>query len=137
MARVSGITRLKLTALVLLIAGLFLACTQIPRYPVEEPVAARVQSFDYQRDIRPIFEQKCMACHGCYDAPCQLKLTSAEGLERGATTLRVYDGGRLEDAKPTRLGIDASSTAEWREKGFFSVLHGAEDGQLSGLDASV
>lgn len=137
MARVSGITRLKLAALVLLIGGLFLACTQIPRYPVEEPVAARVQSFDYQRDIRPIFEQKCMACHGCYDAPCQLKLTSAEGLERGATKLRVYDGGRLEDAKPTRLGIDASSTAEWREKGFFSVLHGAEDGQLSGLDASV
>ncbi len=137
MARVSGMTRLKLTALVLLIAGLFLACTQIPQYPMEEPIAARVQTYDYQRDIRPIFEHKCMACHGCYDAPCQLKLTSAEGLERGASTLPVYDGGRLEDMVPTRLGVDASSTAEWREKGFFSVLHGAEDGQLSGLDASV
>ena len=137
MARVSGITRLKLTALVLLIAGLFLACTQIPQYPPDEPIAARTQTYDYQDDIRPIFEHKCMACHGCYDAPCQLKLTSAEGLERGASTLPVYDGGRLEDMPPTRLGVDADSTAQWREKGFFSVLHGAEGGQLSGLDASV
>ncbi|SDS01111.1 Fatty acid cis/trans isomerase (CTI) [Halopseudomonas sabulinigri] len=137
MARVSGISKVKLSVLILLVAGLFIACSQIPEYPVEEPIAARVQSYDYQRDIRPIFEHKCMACHGCYDAPCQLKLTSAEGLERGASILPVYDGARLEDMLPTRLGVDANSTAEWREKGFFSVLHGAEDGQLSGLDASV
>ncbi|MEH6566324.1 MAG: fatty acid cis/trans isomerase [Halopseudomonas sp.] len=130
-------SRVKIVLLLLVIAGLFIACTNIPQYPVEQPIAAAVQSYDYQRDIRPIFEHKCMACHGCYDAPCQLKLTSAEGLERGATKLPVYDGSRLEDMAPTRLGIDADSTAGWREKGFFSVLHGAEDGQLGGLDASV
>ncbi|HEY9134544.1 MAG TPA: hypothetical protein VIM85_01995, partial [Pseudomonadales bacterium] len=74
----------------------------------------------YEQDIKPIFEQKCVVCHACYDAPCQLNLSSPDGLRRGAHKLSVYNGKRLVAATPTRLGIDASSEQEWRQLGFFS-----------------
>lgn len=77
---------------------------------------------DYEQDIKPIFEQKCIACHACYDAPCQLKLTSNEGLVRGASKLPVYDSTRIKDAKPSRLHFDAHGESAWRNRGFFSVL---------------
>lgn len=90
--------------------------------PMERMVSS-TQTYSYVRDIKPVLEQKCIACHGCYDAPCQLKLTSAEGLLRGATGKPVYDSVRLFDAAPTRLFTDAQSTAEWREKDFYPVLN--------------
>ena len=31
----------------------------------------------YTRDIQPIFTEKCVACHACYDSACQLNLGSA------------------------------------------------------------
>ncbi|WP_289302771.1 hypothetical protein, partial [Methylophaga sp. UBA3996] len=34
---------------------------------------------DYASDIKPIIEEKCVVCHGCFDAPCQLKMESTEG----------------------------------------------------------
>jgi len=37
-------------------------------------VVTAERPLSYQTDIQPIFESKCLACHGCYDAPCQLKL---------------------------------------------------------------
>ncbi len=101
------------------------ACSQsapVGRQPVEPSVASH-QTYSYTRDVKPILEHKCIACHACYDAPCQLKLTSTEGLLRGATTLRVYDSSRLENAPPTRLFTDAHGVAQWREKGFFPVLN--------------
>src|SRR5699024_11806746 len=70
----------------------------------------------------PIFiEQKCLACHGCYDAPCQLKFETPEGLERGAHKQEVYNGSRLRAANTTRLGYDAHTEEEWRDLGFYSV----------------
>ena len=121
----------------LTLTALIIACSDIPEYPHSEPVVAPQQSFAYQRDIKPILENRCMACHGCYDAPCQLKLTSADGVKRGASQLQVYDAARLEDMLPTRLGTDAQSEAQWREQGFFSVLHDADEGVASGLDGSL
>jgi hypothetical protein len=88
----------------------------------ERPVSP-AQTYSYTRDIKPILEQKCIACHGCYDAPCQLKLTSAAGLQRGATKKPVYDSARLTDMPPTRLFVDATTTAGWRGKGFYPVLN--------------
>ncbi len=81
----------------------------------EEPIL-----FDEQ--VRPVLESRCVVCHGCVDAPCQLKLSSYEGIDRGANKERVYDGARLTGVPPTRLFIDAHSTAEWRDKGFHAVL---------------
>ncbi|MEP4484773.1 MAG: fatty acid cis/trans isomerase [Halioglobus sp.] len=69
-----------------------------------------------------ILQQRCMVCHGCYDAPCQLKLEAHEGLRRGANPALVYDGTRLLAANMTRLFDDAQNEAQWRGKGFFPVL---------------
>lgn len=77
---------------------------------------------DYPPDIKPIVEQRCMVCHGCYDAPCQLKLDAWAGLQRGASQAMVYDGARLSAAEPTRLFEDAQTVEQWRGKGFFAVL---------------
>lgn len=77
----------------------------------------------YRTEVQPILEQRCVVCHACYDSPCQLKLTSPEGIMRGANGDKVYHGTRLIAAEPTRLGIDAQTTAEWRDKGFHPVLN--------------
>ncbi|WP_205340620.1 fatty acid cis/trans isomerase [Denitrificimonas caeni] len=76
----------------------------------------------YSQDIQPIFTQKCVACHACYDSPCQLNLGSAEGLTRGAHKLPIYNGRRTTAQATTRLFVDARNSEEWREKGFFDVL---------------
>ncbi|MEM8731937.1 MAG: fatty acid cis/trans isomerase [Pseudomonadota bacterium] len=73
------------------------------------------------QDAKSIVDHRCVVCHSCYDAPCQLKLTSTEGVLRGASQQIVYDTGRLQDAAPTRLGVDATAAADWRALGFFPV----------------
>jgi hypothetical protein len=82
-----------------------------------------------------VIEKRCVVCHGCYDAPCQLKLETYEGLERGATKAQVYDASRLTAADPTRLFIDAQLLVDWRRKGFHAVLpeRGAPDPNKSVL----
>ncbi|EKD36084.1 MAG: hypothetical protein ACD_75C01645G0001, partial [uncultured bacterium] len=62
-----------------------------------------------------------MVCHSCYNSPCQLKLSSYEGLARGASQKAVYNATRLHTMEPTRLFMDAQSVPEWRQKGFHSV----------------
>ncbi len=91
----------------------------------------------FNETVRPVLEQRCVVCHGCFDAPCQLKLTSYEGLDRGANPLKVYDGSRIRAAAPTRLFVDAQSTAEWRGKGFHPVLNEGPDDPESNLEGSV
>ena len=78
---------------------------------------------NYINTVQPILDKRCVVCHGCYDAPCQLKLSSPAGIERGASKALVYNGTRMLDTPTTRLGIDAQSPDEWRELGFFSVLN--------------
>jgi hypothetical protein len=109
-----------LAAMTLLLAG----CMQSGVAEKElEPTVSKQQTYSFTSDVQPILDQKCIACHACYDAPCQLKLTSGEGLLRGATGKPVYNGARLRDADPTRLFVDAHGQAQWREKGFFSVFN--------------
>jgi hypothetical protein len=88
---------------------------------------------DYPPKVKPIVEQRCMVCHGCYDAPCQLKLDAWAGLRRGASKEIVYDGTRLVAASPTRLFEDAQTVEEWRTKGFYPVLdqQAADQGVLA------
>ncbi|MCK5360892.1 MAG: fatty acid cis/trans isomerase [Gammaproteobacteria bacterium] len=81
------------------------------------------EQLSFNNDVMPILEKRCIACHGCYDAPCQLKLTSAEGIERGSNKTKVYNGTRITADSPTRLFIDAVTTEEWRGKNFHPVLH--------------
>ena len=91
---------------------------------------AQAEALSYQRDIQPIFTAKCVACHACYDSPCQLNLGSGEGVERGANKLPVYNGVRSKAQAPTRLFLDAEETDAWRRKGFHGVLD-AQDTQAA------
>lgn len=86
-------------------------------------------SWRYQ--VQPIIERKCVACHACYESPCQLNLGSAEGLQRGASQALVYGESRTRAMAPTRLFTDANTIAGWRRKGFYAVA-GEADPQGTG-----
>jgi len=85
--------------------------------------AAGPAPIDYARAVKPILDGRCVVCHGCYDAPCQMNLASYQGMTRGASKNKVYDSARLLAAEPTQLFFDAQSNAEWRKKGFYPVLN--------------
>jgi len=81
----------------------------------------------YEKDVKPILNKRCVVCHSCYDAPCQLKLSSVEGTSRGANPEKVYNPKRLKAIQANRLFIDAKTENEWRNRDFHSVLDTAEN----------
>lgn len=91
---------------------------------------ARAEPISYSDDVEPILTHKCVACHTCYDAPCQLNLGSGEGILRGASKQLVYDGTRTKAQATTRLYLDAQGEEAWRKRDFHSVL-GAQNGQAA------
>lgn len=95
------------------------------------------QNISFTNDVKPILDSRCVVCHGCYDAPCQLKLGSIQGIDRGATKQMVYDSSRLKAANPTRLFVDANETSAWRKKDFFPVLNERTESAAANLDNSV
>ncbi|WP_411727965.1 fatty acid cis/trans isomerase [Methyloglobulus sp.] len=105
--------------------------------PEEVSLSQQQHKASFYKDIKPILDSRCVACHGCYDAPCQLKLGSIEGIDRGATKQMVYDSARLKAADPTRLFTDATDTADWRQKDFYPVLNERSDSTVANLDNSV
>lgn len=124
-------------SLALLALGFALACSHVMTYEDQTAPVAAVQTVHYQRDVQPIFDNKCAACHSCNDAPCQLKLSSWDGVERGASKQKVYNGTRKKDMEPTRLGVDALSVADWRIKGFFSTQYAPIGKHTAPLQASL
>ena len=90
---------------------------QTPAYQLEPPR----RQLDYLSDVKPVLEKRCVVCHSCYNSPCQLKMSSWEGLDRGASKESIYNGSRLKTMEPSRLFVDAHSTGEWRKKGFYNV----------------
>ena len=105
-----------------------------PRPPAT-PVSAEL-SADFLERVRPTLERRCVVCHACYDAACQLKLTSPEGIERGATKRSVY-AVRAGDADATRLHVDATGAAAWRELDFHPVLNERDPTPEANLEASL
>jgi hypothetical protein len=92
----------------------------------------------YVDKIQPLFDNRCVACHSCFNSPCQLNLTSFAGLDRGAIKDDLYDFKTIGSRNPTRLGIDVPQvyvaetvTSEWRkpqygsgnDTGFFPVVN--------------
>ena len=106
-----------------------------PRDRVVEVIPAG--KIDYRKEVKPILEQRCIVCHACYDAPCQLKLSSIEGIERGASPALVYKQSRLKNVQPTRLFEDAQTVAQWRELGFHPVLNEYTDTPEANREAGV
>lgn len=101
-----------------------LACSTRPpaRAPLPRVLLGPEQQAQSWQSVRSVLESRCVVCHGCYDAPCQLKLGSFAGIERGGSEHKVYDAARLSAAEPTRLGVDAFGVAAWRKKEFHPVL---------------
>jgi hypothetical protein len=97
----------------------------------QDPLAAL-----FHDQVKPVLEKRCVVCHGCYDAPCQLKLSSPEGIDRGFSPELVY-GSRILETAPTRLFIDAQTTQQWREKNYISVLNEHDQTSTNNLDQSV
>ena len=131
----------------LLIVVLLSGCTaigtlQFERHYGKSKVRDRVVdvlppgTVDYWSEVKPVLEKRCVVCHGCYDASCQLKISSIEGIDRGASSDEVY-ATRLIAAPPTRIFEDAHSTSEWREKGFYSVLNERADTAEANREAGV
>lgn len=95
------------------------------------------QTKTYHSAVEPIINGRCVVCHACYDAPCQLKMTSSEGIERGANKEKVYQGTRLMAATPNRLFVDAHTPEAWRERGFYPVLNERAQTPQANTQASV
>ena len=91
----------------------------------------------FYADVQPILEKRCDVCHSCYDAPCQMKLTSFEGLERGGSRKLVYNGARLKREIPTRLFVDAHSADQWRKMDFHPVLNERDQTPAANIENSV
>lgn len=89
-----------------------------PTYP--KSTSSHLEGGYYLDKIQPIFNRRCIVCHGCLDSPCLLKLTCYEGLIRGARKGNP-DSTHLFAEKPVRL-TDQPSLAAWREQGFCSVV---------------
>ena len=89
----------------------------------DQPVLPSPGGVSWRADVQPILQRRCVVCHGCYDAPCQLKLGAWEGVARGGSSELVYDATRLTEAVPSRLFVDAQLPSQWRAKGFFPVLN--------------
>lgn len=107
---------------------LFLGCSYDPPAPIQ--VKRMDKKIDYLTDVKPILDKRCVTCHSCYNSPCQLKLSSFEGADRGASKELVYTD-RLHAQEPTRLFIDAASTEQWRHKGFYSVTENSAEGNFN------
>lgn len=106
-----------------------------PRDRVVEEVAD--DHVDYWTDVKPVIENRCVVCHACYDAPCQLKLSSIEGIERGASKEIVYDQARLFAAQPNRLFEDAHTLEEWRKRKFHPVLNENDQTLIANREAGL
>ena len=95
------------------------------------------EAISYEDSVKPVLQNRCVVCHGCYDAPCQLKLSSPSGIQRGGSKEKVYNGARFKTMAPTRLDIDAKTPDQWRQKNFHSVLNESENDPAANLSQSV
>ena len=140
--------RNKKTVSLLLLLAILIGCTPMIIHQLDErfgtpdtarynsPVPPQKGAPEYWHDVRPLLEQRCTVCHGCYDAPCQQNLTSWDGIARGSNAELVYTN-RLNAVEPMRLFVDAQTPEEWREKKFNPILNERDDTREANLQGSV
>ena len=138
----------KKKAVFLFLLAILIGCTPVIMHQLDErfgtadpsryntPTAPQNGAPEYWHDVRPLLEQRCTVCHGCYDAPCQQNLTSWDGIARGANAELVYSN-RLRAAEPSRLFVDAHTPEEWRKKDFHPVLNERDNSREANLQGSV
>jgi len=76
------------------LAFLAAACPSAIEPPPLTETAATFKGYDSH--IKPLLDARCVVCHSCYNAPCQLNLASYEGLERGGNEKVIYAPTRVE-----------------------------------------
>jgi hypothetical protein len=136
--------------IIILVTGLVLlaGCATVERLTLDERYGQQdIARFDtpvkpphgmsYRNDIQPILNRRCVVCHACYDAQCQLKLSAWEGIARGATKEMVYDSARILEAPTTRLFVDAGKASAWRARDFHPVLNERSQTPAANLSASL
>jgi len=107
-----------------------------------QPNATTAQAIHFNQQIQPIIENRCVVCHGCYDAPCQLKMESTAGIERGANKAIVYNGERLltaniSDSLSKLTDLNSDSLQPLRQQGFFPVLNERQQTTQANTQASL
>ena len=111
---------------------LLASCAKKAPEPIQVQIPTR--PVNYLHEVKPVLDKRCAVCHSCYNSPCQLKLNSYEGVDRGGSKKAVYNASRLSTMDPTRLFIDAKTTEEWRTKDFHTVTEStAGDGVNNSL----
>lgn len=75
----------------------------------------------YLEKVQPIFSKRCVTCHGCYEAPCQLNLQSYQGVRRGYNATPIYNMKRLKSMPITQMN-DVYPLSKWRELDFLPVV---------------
>lgn len=73
----------------------------------------------YTEKVEPILANRCAVCHGCTDAPCQLKLVSHKAIKRGSSKINLF--GIHGNIAPTRMR-DANTLAGWRKLNFSPIV---------------
>lgn len=114
------------TLLILTVLVSFIGATGFTQ-PNPDPYALPTDvKLSFTKDIKPILDTKCVACHACYDAPAQLDLRNAKGVQRGAIKLDPYSV-RETPIESTLLAFNPKTIEDWRKRGFFSVIEGGKD----------
>jgi hypothetical protein len=109
---------------------------------LKQPKATTAQAVHFNQTIQPIIENRCVVCHGCYDAPCQLKMESRAGIERGANKAIVYSGERLltaniSDSLSKLTELNSDSLQPLRQQGFFPILNERQQTEQANTQASL
>lgn len=119
--RASGLAAvLAAFALLTLFAGHGAAQDNASKHTADDAASAASHVPSYADRIQPLFNKRCIACHGCLGSPCNLKLTSFKGLDRGGFGQNPYSS-HLGTYARTDLNV-VQTTAEWRERGFYPVV---------------
>jgi hypothetical protein len=106
----------------LIVATLLMLCasTALAEEASQTPAKTKDGVPSYAHDIQPLFNKRCIACHGCLGSPCNVKLSSFRGLERGGFGKNPYSS-HFGDYARTDMNV-VQTTAEWRKRGFYPVL---------------
>lgn len=92
-------------------------------------LSLRMQNDEFYGKIKPVLDNRCVTCHSCFNSPCQLNLSSYEGVERGANKDNIYNFGIVKEKSPTRLSIDAPTKEIWQSQyfNFYPVLNSKKE----------
>ena len=118
--------------LTLIVSCFVIGCAVKAPDPV--PIEISYRKVDYLADVKPLLDKRCVVCHSCYNSPCQLKLSSYEGLDRGASKKKIYNATRLKTMDPTRLFVDAGQRLDFDLTVFGKVNKGSAAQVLHHLD---